>query len=63
MWTRTQITSVYDMAARGFPLAEIARRVEHTAPEVDLALWAMMGRTLPEAHALLNRQPLAAEAG
>lgn len=62
MWTRAQITTAYDMAVRGFSLAMIAQRVEHTAAEVDLALWTMMGRSLPEAFALLNGQPRVVEA-
>lgn len=54
MWTRAQLLMAYDAAGRGHDLAEIARRIEHTAEQVDLALWTMIGRTVQDALAILN---------
>lgn len=53
-WTRRQLLTTYDMSERNGRLTDVARVVGHTAAEVDLALWIMVGRSVTTALEQLN---------
>lgn len=54
-WSLPGLSAVYALAQAGSSLAEIAEAVGRFRVEVDLALWALVGRTPPEALERLNR--------
>lgn len=56
-WTLTGLAAVYALSQAGADLDEIAEAVGPLRGDIDLALWALVGRTPPEAIERLNTRP------
>jgi len=60
-WSHEMLTNLRDDAAAGMSLVECAQRQpgEVHSADCDLALWAMTGRSIPQALIYLNRRAAA----
>ena len=57
VWTLEGLMAARVLAAAQAPLARIGFALERSATDVDLALWALVGRTPEEALDRLNGRP------
>jgi L-alanine-DL-glutamate epimerase-like enolase superfamily enzyme len=53
-WTTEGLAALYTLAASNADLPAIGQALGRTRAEVDLALWALVGRSVPDAVARLN---------
>jgi hypothetical protein len=44
-WTPGSLRLLRRLAAQGYSLRQMAKRLDVTSKQVDLALWTLMGRT------------------
>lgn len=54
MWTYRQLLRLKVLTARGADTCDVARGTQHTAAEVDIARWQLLGRTIEQACDNLN---------
>jgi hypothetical protein len=54
LWSYDELSRLKSMGARGFSLILMARATGHTRAQVDLALWALVGRSIGQAADCLN---------
>lgn len=54
-WCKADLVRLKIAQRRGATPTEMALRAQHSAADVDIALWAMLGRTPSQALAVLNR--------
>lgn len=54
-WCKADLVRLKIAQRKGMSPSEMALRAQHSAAEVDIALWAMLGRTPSQALAVLNR--------
>jgi hypothetical protein len=61
LWSYDELKLLKGMGRRGHSLKAMAQHTGHTRAETDLALWALVGRTLEQACDVLNIPVLCGE--
>jgi hypothetical protein len=54
LWSYDELRLLRDISRRGQSLVLMARATGHTKAEVDMALWALVGRSIGQAADVLN---------
>lgn len=60
-WTLSCVACLHVMSVAKASLEQMAFTLARTEGEIDLALWALAGRTIPSAVSVLNRPTAAVE--